>query len=241
MKHDWIIPDWPAPPNVRAVTTTRVGGFSTGPWSGLNLGSRCGDDVQDTERNRAWLDALLPSPARWLRQVHGVRVVNLGEWPGGEPEADAAVSFEQGQVCAILTADCLPVFFCSRRGDRVGVAHAGWRGLAAGILRATIDALEEDPSDLLAWLGPAIGPESYEVGAELAEAFQEDYPTGFTRHGDRYLLDLYALARVKLDQAGVRRIGGGGFCTFKESDRFYSYRRDGVTGRMASLIWLDPA
>jgi YfiH family protein len=176
---------------------------------------------------------------QWLRQVHGTRVVRLSDRFSTEPEADAAVTFRPGQVCAVLTADCLPVFFCNRKGDRAGMAHAGWRGLAAGVLTATVEALDEDPAELMAWLGPAIGPGAYEVGVEVAEAFRDEYPAGFTRRGERYLLDLYTLARLKLAAVGVNSVHGGGFCTLTESDRFFSYRRDGVTGRMASLIWLE--
>lgn len=239
MSLDRIHPDWPAPPNVRAFTTTRSGGVSTGPWASFNLGSRCGDPVNHVDQNRARLNQELPMPVRWLRQVHGTRVVKHSEEPDGEPEGDAAVTFEPGQVCAVLTADCLPVLFCNRRGDRAGVAHAGWRGLAAGVLEATVNALGEDPSELLAWLGPAIGPEAYEVGVEVADAFAQEFPAGFKRRGDRYLMDLYRLARLKLVKAGVDQVSGGGFCTFSESGRFFSYRRDGVTGRMASLVWLE--
>jgi len=236
-----IHPDWPAPPGVRAMTTTRQGGVSQGAWAGFNLGTRCGDDPAHVGRNRALLDGELPAPVRWLRQVHGTRVIRLTEALRGEPEpeADAAVTFRPGCVCAVLTADCLPVFFCNRKGDRAGVAHAGWRGLAAGVLEATVEALDEDPSQLMAWLGPAIGPGAYEVGADVAEAFRDEYPAGFTRRGKRYLLDLYALARLKLAAVGVSSVHGGGFCTLTQSDRFFSYRRDGVTGRMASLIWLE--
>jgi YfiH family protein len=242
VKAGWIVPDWPAPPNVRAFTTTREGGASAGPWSGFNLGSRCGDDPAHVERNRSSLEDSLPAPVTWLRQVHGTGVVRMNADMDAEPEAeaDAAVAFEPGRVCAILTADCLPVFFCNRRGDRVGVAHAGWRGLADGVLQATVEALDEDPAELLAWLGPAIGPETYEVGEELVPAFAAEFPSGFTRRGDRYLLDLYSLARLKLADAGLHKVGGGGFCTFSDSRRFFSYRRDGVTGRMASVIWMQP-
>jgi len=239
MINGWLEPEWAAPSNVRAFTTTRAGGASVGSWSGFNLGARCGDSSGHVDRNRAELNAFLPSPARWLHQVHGTRVVNLADPWNGEPEADAAVSFTPGQVCAVLTADCLPVMFCNRNGDRVGVAHAGWRGLAAGILQETVRVLNEDPSELLAWMGPAIGPSVYEVGDEVAEAFAEEFPAGFTRRGDRYLMDLYALARIKLAQAGVHHVGGGIFCTFTDSDLFFSYRREGVTGRMASVIWMD--
>jgi YfiH family protein len=239
VRKDWIAPGWTAPPNIHAFTTTRYGGASTGVWSGFNLGNRCGDDAGHVAQNRADLSAELPAPPQWLHQVHGTRVVTLPAESMAEPEADAAVAFEPGRVCAVLTADCLPVFFCNRRGNRAGVAHAGWRGLAGGVLQATVEALEEDPAELLAWLGPAIGPTAYEVGIELTRAFPAEYPAGFVRHGDRLLLDLYALARLKLTQAGVVHIGGGAFCTFTESDRFFSFRRDGVTGRMASLIWMD--
>jgi YfiH family protein len=235
----WIDPDWPAPKSVRAFTTTRRGGVSTGAWSGFNLGTHCGDDPTHVAQNRAMLNRTLPAPVHWLQQVHGTRVLTLPAGLSGEPEADAVVTFQPGQVCAVLTADCLPVFFCNRKGDRAGVAHAGWRGLANGVLQATVAALQEDPAELLAWLGPAIGPGAYEVGAELAGAFAEEFPEGFTRHGERYLLDLYTLARMKLAAAGLNYVGGGGFCTFTESDRFFSYRRDGVTGRMASLVWLE--
>lgn len=241
MRFGRIVPDWPAPPNVRAFTSTREGGASTGSWQSFNLGSRCGDDPAHVERNRLSLEAALPAPITWLRQVHGTRVVRLDGGTAAEPEADAAVAFEPGRVCAVLTADCLPVFFCNRRGDRVGVAHAGWRGLADGVLQATVEALDDDPAELMAWLGPAIGPETYEVGEELVPAFAAEYPAGFTRRGDRYLLDLYRLARLKLADAGVRRVGGGGFCTFSDPGRFFSYRRDGATGRMASVIWMEPS
>ena len=154
-------------------------------------------------------------------------------------EGDALVSFEPHQVCAVLTADCLPVLFCNRRGDRVGIAHAGWRGLASGILEATVKALDEVPNELMAWMGPAIGPRVYEVGSDVAEAFPDEFPAGFTPHGDRFLLDIYALAKLKLAAVGVHEVYGGAYCTMTDPERFFSYRRDGVTGRMASLLWLD--
>lgn len=239
MKPVCITPDWQAPANVQAFTTTRSGGVSTGRWSTFNLGDRCGDDPAHVEQNRAILNDLLPSPVSWLRQVHGTRVVDVSAEAFKCPEADAVVSFTPGRVCAVLTADCLPVFFCNQGGDRVGVAHAGWRGLADGILQTTVDALTEEASQLMAWLGPAIGPEAYEVGDELAEAFSDEFPVGFARTGDRYLLDLYALARLKLEETGVEFIGGGDFCTLSDNHRFFSFRRDGETGRMASVIWFN--
>ena len=239
MKHDWIQADWPAPPNVRAFSTTRSGGVSRGPWSSLNLGLHCGDDPSLVEQNRASLSEALPSSPHWLHQVHGPTVVRHSARVTCEMEGDALVSFEPHQVCAVLTADCLPVLFCNRRGDRVGIAHAGWRGLAGGILEATVRVLDEAPNELMAWMGPAIGPRVYEVGSDVAEAFPNEFPAGFTRQGDRFLLDIYSVAKLKLAAAGVQAVYGGRYCTMSDPERFFSYRRDGVTGRMASLLWLD--
>ena len=216
MSSDWIHPDWPAPPNVRAFTTTRAGGVSDGPWSSLNLGNRCNDDRFHVGQNRARLCASLPAAVNWLHQVHGTKVVQASaklkdepnNEPNNEPEGDALVSFEPGEVCAVLTADCLPVFFCNRLGTRVAVAHAGWRGLAEGVLQATIEALKEDPCELLAWLGPAIGPRAYEVGTDVTEAFATEFPEGFSPRGDRFMMDIYTLARLKLVAAGVHSIQG---------------------------------
>lgn len=191
-------------------------------------------------QNRELLNRDLPAPVRWIRQVHGNSVWFYSGDHGSEVEADATVSFKPGQVCAVLTADCLPVFLCSERGDRVGVAHAGWRGLAAGVLESTVSALGGNPGDLLAWLGPAIGPAAYEVGPEVAASFDRERKKAAVEHGQRYLLDLYTIASMKLEAAGVRSISGGGFCTYSEKNRFYSYRRDGTTGRMAHVIWIEP-
>jgi len=239
MSHDWIQPAWPAPANVGAICTTRSGGSSVGPWSSLNLGMRCGDDPAAVGRNRDWLNQVLPAPPLWLHQVHGAAVVPYPDHPAGEPEADAVVSVRPGQVCAVLTADCLPVIFCNRAGNRVAAAHAGWRGLAKGILESTVAALDEKPEVLLAWLGPAIGPRIYEVGGEVAEAFPGNAKAGFRPRGDRWLMDIYAVARLKLESLGIRSIYGGGFCTYADKQRFFSYRRDGVTGRMACLVWWE--
>lgn len=239
MKFGRINPDWPAPAKVRAFSTTRVGGVSTGPWSGFNLGSRCGDEPLNVSHNRERLNRDLPSPVRWIQQVHGDTVWIYARGDSSEVEADATVSLRPGEVCAVLTADCLPVFFCNEQGDRVGIAHAGWRGLAAGILESTVKTLDVNPGSLMAWLGPAIGPAVYEVGPEVVESFHREREAAFVAHADRYLMDIYAIARMKLEAAGVRSVSGGGFCTFSESDRFYSYRRDGITGRMAHLIWIE--
>jgi len=237
----WIQPDWPAPSPVKALSTSRHGGFSDGPWASLNLGVRGGDDADTVRRNRQRLAAELPAEPCWLHQVHGTHVVRHSGAvsSGSEPAADAIVAFAPGQVCAVLAADCLPVLFCDRAGSRVAAAHAGWRGLAAGVLESAVASLECEPGQLMAWLGPAIGPQVYEVGDEVAAAFPREREAALKRHGERWLLDLYMAARLKLAAAGIAAVYGGGFCTFSEAERFYSFRRDGETGRMASLIWLE--
>jgi hypothetical protein len=240
---DLIRPDWPAPGRVRAYSTTRTGGCSEGPWASLNLGGNTGDDPDAVAQNRRLLRSMLPAEPLWLQQVHGTAVVRHGGAGTGAPEADASIAMAPGRVCVVLTADCLPVLICNRRGDRVAAAHAGWRGLAAGVLEATVSALGDDPGSLLAWLGPAIGPTVYEVGDDVRDVFlgqsAGDFSPCFTARGDRWLFDLYGAARLKLAAAGVRAVYGGSACTFSEPRRFYSYRRDGQTGRMASLIWLE--
>ncbi len=238
-----IVPGWPAPASVRAASTTRVGGTSAAPHDSLNLGIGCGDDADAVARNRELVrDALgLPAAPRWLRQVHGASVVDAAG-TGPAPAADAALTGKPGVVCAVMSADCLPVLLCDRDGTRVGAVHAGWRGMAAGVIEACVARMGA-PEALLAWLGPAIGPRAYEVGPEVREALVAGLgqaaadafapsPTG------RWLADLYALARLRLDRVGVTAVYGGGRCTHSESDTFFSHRRDGVTGRMASLVWL---
>ncbi len=236
-----VLPDWPAPANVRAFSTTRNGGFSTGPWDSLNLGEHCGDDPELVRKNHQLLRTLLPSEPRWLRQVHGVHVLDLDIQGEQAAEADACTSAVAGQVCAVLTADCLPVLFCNATGTRIAAAHAGWRGLAGGVLEATVAAMECRPAEVLAWLGPAIGADTFEVGEDVFTAFTQTRPenaVAFKRHGDRWLADLYLLARLVLNKVGVDQAWGGQHCTFTEQDKFFSYRRDGNTGRMASVIWL---
>jgi YfiH family protein len=240
-------PDWPAPANVYALCSTREGGVSQEPYSTLNLADHVGDDAAAVAENRLRLGAVLPPGASvcWLQQVHGKQVV-AADLVDAPPEADASVSRTAGQVCAVLTADCLPVLFASTGGNEVGAAHAGWRGLLDGVLEATIAAMHGAPESLLAWLGPAIGPTAFEVGPEVREAFLEragaaEAPTAACfrdapgRAGHSHA-DLYSLARIRLAAAGITRIYGGECCTFREAGRFYSYRRDGVTGRMASVI-----
>jgi YfiH family protein len=234
-----IRPDWPAPANVHAFTTTRNGGYSLGPWKSLNLGMSCGDDILTVMKNRERLNHLLPTAPQWLRQEHGIRVVAHPGTINAELKADAIMSFKEGRVCAVLTADCLPVFFCDVHGKEVAVAHAGWRGLAAGILQNVVASMNAKPDELIAWLGPAIGPSAYEVGDDMKTALSGDLSPCFYPHGDRWLFNLYDASRIALNQCGLSSIHGGDFCTFSNPDQFFSYRRDPKTGRMASLIWLD--
>lgn len=240
----WLIPDWPAPANVHArVTTRQTPGVSDPPYERCNLGNRCGDDAVAVAANRASLKTLfdLPDHPFWLRQVHGTRVVDADP-PNrpDEPEADAAVTRSTAVVLAVLTADCLPVLFCSEDGAAVAAAHAGWRGLCAGVLEATLDSMQTDPARILVWLGPSIGSASYEVGEEVRQAFVDhdaDSADAFrpTRPG-HWLCGLSTLARMRLAAIGVTRISGGAFDT-RSDPRFYSYRGDPQSGRFASLIW----
>ena len=244
-----IRPDWPAPEAVQALTTTRRGGISAGHWASLNLADHVGDEPLAVQENRRYLRKVLDLPAEpaWLQQVHGNSVVEIEAVSVGSllelPKADASVVRAPGQVSVVLTADCLPVLFCDRAGSCVAAAHAGWRGLATGVLESTVQMMGVAPGELLVWLGPAIGPQAFEVGDEVRRAFVEQHPQtveAFTRSTrQRWLADLYQLARMRLSAAGVQAVYGGDLCTFTEADLFYSYRRDAVTGRMASLIWLS--
>lgn len=241
----FIKPDWPAPAAVHALVTTRLGGVSLPPYDSLNLGDHVGDDPDAVARNRERLRAFLPAEPMWLKQVHGTAVADADALSAAL-EADASVAFRPGTVCAVLTADCLPVLFCDRQGTRIGVAHAGWRGLAAGVLETSVAAMRCQPADIMAWLGPAIGPQAFEVGEEVRETFVHDLPASVAAfvpgQPGKWLADIYALARLRLARAGVQAVYGGGLCTYKDGGRFYSYRRDKVTGRMAALIWLgEPA
>ncbi len=243
---------WPAPPDVHALTTLRGPvGDSAAPFDRFNLGLRCGDDAAIVQGNRLMLEKglELPSPPRWLRQVHGTGVVHFDapspapEAALDEPEADAAVTRTPGVVLAILTADCLPVVFSARDGSEIAIAHAGWRGLAAGVLEATTSAMRTPPGHVIAWLGPAAGAGAYEVGDDVREAFlrqDRDAATAFvaTRPG-HWHVDLYALARQRLAGAGVTQVHGGGLCTISDPRRFFSHRRDGRGGRMATLVYMQ--
>lgn len=239
-----IIPDWPAPANVRSLITTRSGGVSAAPYASLNLGDHVGDNPQHVMQNRSLLSAQLPAEPRWLKQVHGIAVAEACMTGA---EADASVAFQAGEVCAVLTADCLPVLLCDQSGTVVGAAHAGWRGLLNGVIEATAVAMKVPASSLLAYLGPAIGPQAFEVGDEVRAAFVAENPQAASafsssdRQADtqKWLADIYWLARLRLERLGVAGVYGGGLCTYTDTERFFSYRRDGVTGRMASLIWLE--
>jgi hypothetical protein len=243
MRMEFIKPDWPAPARVRAVTTTRLGGVSEGRFASLNLGEHVGDRPDRVQANRARVRAALgfDSEPLWLRQVHGTRVVDAREASAGT-EADGCASALPGRICVVLTADCLPILLCDRAGTRVAALHAGWRGLAAGVVEEGVRALGLPGDALLAWLGPAIGSHAYEVGTEVREAFVVRDPGTAAAFAPsargRWLADLYALARRRLQAAGVNSVYGGGHCTVSEENLFFSHRRDGTTGRMASLIWL---
>jgi polyphenol oxidase len=237
-----ITPDWPAPANVRALQTTRKGGGSSSPYDSFNLGSHVGDNPMAVSRNRMLLAPLLPSEPVWLNQVHGVTVADAGH-AGCLPQADASVSSHTGAVCVVMTADCLPILLCDEKGSVVGAAHAGWRGLCDGVIEATVKEMRVPASTLMAWLGPAIGPGAFEVGEEVRSAFilqQPQAAEAFVACAEgKWLADLYQLARLRLNALGITRVYGGEFCTYSDSARFYSYRRDGVTGRMGSFIWLS--
>jgi hypothetical protein len=237
-----IVPDWPAPANVKALQTTRHGGISVAPYDSLNLGLHVGDAPLAVNRNRQSLAPLMPSEPVWLEQVHGTTVANADAANCVE-RADASIARQRGSVCVVMTADCLPVLLCDEDGTVVGAAHAGWKGLVAGVIEATVQAMDVAPHKLMAWLGPAISQEHFEVGGEVREAFIKHLPQAaeaFIAHGSegRYLADIYLLAHQRLNSLDITRVSGGGRCTYAEADTFFSYRRDNVTGRMGTFIWL---
>jgi YfiH family protein len=234
--------DWPAPPGVRVLSTFRTGGVSVGSYDSLNLGDHVGDEIAAVTANRQRLRqwAELPAEPKWLKQVHGTNVVDLDAAAPLGP-ADAAITRQANCVCAILTADCLPLVFSTLSGDRIAAAHAGWRGLAAGVIEATVRALNDSPHNLVVWLGPAIGPKHFEVGGEVREALLTAHPgaeRAFQANDrGRYMADLYLLARSRLEGLGISRVYGGDQCTYAQADRYFSHRRDGQSGRQATLIW----
>lgn len=236
-----LIPDWPAPARVRALQTTRQGGVSVAPYDSLNLGDHVGDAQQAVARNRLLLSARLPSDPLWLEQVHG-RVVADADALGCQRRADASVARRAGSVCAVMTADCLPLLLCDQVGSVVAAVHAGWRGLASCVIEATVTAMDVAPGNLMAWMGPAIGPQAFEVGDDVRAAFvvadARAAAAFIPGSSGKWLADIYALARLRLNLLGVNDIYGGDRCTYSEPGEFFSYRRDGVTGRQATLIWL---
>ncbi len=251
MRDEFIYPDWPAPANVKALQTTRNGGVSAVPYDTFNLGLHVGDDPVRVNRNRQSLAQFMPSEPVWLEQLHGVEVANA-DLAACRVIADASIARQRGSVCVVMTADCLPVLLCDEEGTVVAAVHAGWKGLAAGVIEVTVRAMGVAPQKLLAWFGPAIGPEAFEVGAEVREAFMAhdaEAASAFKStpsplkgegggEGEKYLADIYLLGRQRLEALGVSRISGGTLCTYHQKDKFFSYRRDGVTGRMGTFIWL---
>jgi YfiH family protein len=241
-----IVPGWPAPSNVKALQTTRLGGASIAPYDSLNLGDHVGDKPITVAYNRQLLAPFLPSEPVWLNQVHGTMVVDAAV-AGCRPQADACIAARPNAVCVVMTADCLPILLCDEKGSVAGAVHAGWRGLCAGVIESTVQAMNVPPQMLMAWMGPAIGPAAFEVGREVramfmakqAQASEAFAPVPGIGNEEKYLADLYLLARLRLAALGITRIHGGGLCTHADRNRFYSYRRDGVTGRMGSFIWLE--
>lgn len=236
----WITPDWPAPDNIHAATTLRTGGVSITPYDSLNPATHVGDDLACVTENRHRIKTMLALPAEpvWLEQTHSNLVINAAQTTTLQ-QADASYSNEAGVVCAVMTADCLPLLICSTDGKQIAAIHAGWRGLLAGIITNTVNALAT--TEVLVWLGPAIGAARFEVGAEVRAAFVSKSPafdSAFTQtKPDKYLADIYQLARIELAGQGIHAVYGGDFCTVTEQERFYSYRRDTQTGRLATLIW----
>jgi len=239
---DWLIPDWPAPLGIKACVTTRAGGISLAPFDSFNLGDHVDDDPVAVAHNRALLTSRLHTQPAWLKQVHGINIVEAS--PAEVLQADASWSQTPGVACTIMTADCLPALFCNRQGTQVAAAHAGWRGLAAGVLEAAVDSFADAPSEVMVWLGPAIGPQAFEVGPEVRDAFIATHPETVEAfvpsvNAGKFMADIYQLARLRLAAYGVTAVYGGGLSTYND-ERFFSYRRSARTGRFASLVWIDP-
>lgn len=239
--NDFIFPNWDAPQNVHAVMTTRIGGVSQSPYDSFNLATHVEDNLEHVLENRCLLQTKLNLPAEpfWLEQIHSNTVVKASS-DLILPKADASFSTQKNVVCVVMTADCLPVLMCSKNGEKIAAVHAGWRGLESGIISKTIEALKT--TDLIVWLGAAIGAQRFEVGNDVRDAFLKksaDYTSAFKKDGDQWLADIYQLARIELEHLGIRQVYGGEFCTVSDTERFYSYRRDKKTGRMATLIWRD--
>ena len=244
-KRGFICPQWPAPKRVKAFSSTRIGGVSSAPFASLNLGGHVGDSLEAVTQNRLIFakQVDMPSSLRWLKQVHGIHTIRLPSSELGDITADASFSKVNKQVCAVMTADCLPLLVCNQQGTQVAACHAGWRGLCDGVIESCIEEFS-DTSDLMVWLGPAIGPNAFEVGAEVRQAFIDKDEAAITAfkpsvNAGKWLANIYQLARQRLTNLGVRQIYGGDCCTYEDDERFFSYRRDKQTGRLASVIWID--
>ncbi len=241
----FLYADWPAPANVKTLLTTRRGGVSQGVFAGLNVGAHVGDRLEHVAQNRSSVAEQAGMPVAYLNQIHSADVVQAADSVAQPLDADASIDRSGTAACAVMTADCLPVLFCDTAGTVVGAAHAGWRGLAAGVLQNTVIAMGVPVQDVMAYLGPAIGADAFEVGQDVYDAFCQPLPQAEAAFepigGSKYLADIYALARLVLQREGVTQIYGGTHCTVLERDTFFSYRRDGQTGRMVSLVWLDSA
>ena len=246
LSQTFIYPDWPAPKKVRALQTTRTGGLGVAPYNSLNLGRHVGDDAVTVLRNRMLLAPYLPSEPVWLTQTHGINVIDADS-ASCDPVGDACIAQRPGAMCVVMTADCLPILLCDDKGSVVGAAHAGWRGLCAGVIEAAVASMAVPATTVMAWLGPAIGAASFEVGEEVRAAFVAPHAIGSEQAASaftpgaagKWQADIYQLARLRLNTLGISRIYGGGFCTYTDPTRFFSYRRDGVTGRMGTFIWIE--
>jgi len=237
-----IVPGWAAPKKIRSLQTTRLGGSSINPYGSLNIGSHVGDSPLAVARNRILLNTILPSEPVWLEQVHGTTVVNADS-TGCRPQADACIARHTASVCVVMTADCLPVLLCDIQGTVVAAVHAGWKGLAGGVIEATVRATDVNPQNLIAWLGPAISQNVFEVGDDVRDLFIETDSKAadafISGESGKWFADIYRLARMRLNALGVDQISGGDYCTYQDSKQFYSYRRDGMTGRMGTFIWIE--
>jgi polyphenol oxidase len=241
LSKSFIIPDWPAPSHIQAIQTTRVGGVSVAPYDSLNLGDHVKDNAHHVAKNRQLLNAFVPSEPVWLNQVHGVRVIDAA-YSSCLESADAAYTTKANVVCVTMTADCLPILLCDIQGTVVAAVHAGWRSLCDGVIEATVEAMQVEAKSLMAWLGPAIGPNAFEVGNDVRSQFimqDANAAKAFKPKADKWLGDLYQIARLRLQRLDINAIYGGGECTYSDPTQFFSFRRDGDTGRMATLIWID--
>lgn len=242
-----IYPNWNVTKKIKAFTTCRSGGVSSPPFDSLNLGSHVGDEIQKVEENRKRLITFknLPNSPLYLNQTHSTRIIKL-PYTGNNLNADASYTNQKNQICLVMTADCLPVLLCNKQGTEVAAVHAGWRGLCDGILENSIQQFQSSPSDIIAWLGPAIGANAFQVGEEVVEQFCQVNPQAIKafkqdpNQQNKYLANLYQLATQRLNKLGITQISGGDYCTYTEKDKFFSYRRDGQAGRMATLIWISP-